>query len=93
RSENGLVEKMKVTGAWFKNKQQKLGRPLNLAATTIGAVSFFSGPQVNVIDLLGLTDKEIAHNPKLIPEISAGNYGWKERNYNADYVLSRDPDV
>lgn len=92
RSENGLVEKMKVTGAWFKNKQMKLGRPLNLAATTIGAVSFFSGPQVNVIDLLGLTDKEIAHNPKLIPEISAGNYGWKERNYNADYVLSRDPD-
>ncbi len=92
RSENGLVEKMKVSGAWFKNKQLKLGRPLNLAATTIGAVSFFSGSQVNVIDLLGLTDKEIAHNPKLIPEISAGNYGWKERNYNADYVLSRDPD-
>ncbi len=92
QSENGLVEKMKNTGAWFKSKQFELGRPLNLAATTIGAVSYFAGPNVNVIDLLGLTDREIAHNPKIIPEISAGNIGWKERNYNADYVMSRKPD-
>ncbi len=92
RTENGLVDKMKISGAWFKTKQQQLGRPMNLAATTIGAVSYFAGPQVNVIDLLGLTDKEIAHNPKIIPEISEGEYGWKERKYNADYVMSRDPD-
>lgn len=92
QSENGLVDKMKNTGAWFKNRQVELGRPLNLAATTIGAVSYFAGPNVNVIDILGLTDKEIAHNPKIIPEISAGNIGWKERNYNADYVMSRKPD-
>jgi len=92
QSENGLVEKMKVTGNWFKTKQQDLGRPMTLAATTIGAVSYFAGQNVNVIDLLGLTDKEIAHNPKIIPEISAGDIGWKERNYNADYVMSRDPD-
>ncbi len=91
-SENGLVEKMKVTGTWFGNKQKELGRPLNLAATTIGAVSYFAGSQVNVIDLLGLTDKEIAHNPKIIKEISENEIGWKERNYNADYVMSRDPD-
>ncbi|MEO8447750.1 MAG: tetratricopeptide repeat protein [bacterium] len=91
-SENGLVDKMKISGNWFKSKQQLLGRPLTLAATTIGAVSYFAGSDVNVIDLLGLTDKEIAHNPKLIPEISAGEYGWKERKYNADYVMSRDPD-
>ncbi|MBS1518052.1 MAG: tetratricopeptide repeat protein [Bacteroidetes bacterium] len=92
QSENGLVDKMKSTGNWFKVKQQSLGRPMTLAATTIGAVSYFAGPNVNVIDLLGLTDKEIAHNPKIIPEISAGEIGWKERNYNADYVMSRDPD-
>ena len=91
-SENGLVEKMKVTGTWFGNKQKELDRPLNLAATTIGAVSYFAGSQVNVIDLLGLTDKEIAHNPKIIKEISENEIGWKERNYNADYVMSRDPD-
>jgi tetratricopeptide (TPR) repeat protein len=91
-SENGLVDKMKITGTWFGKKQQELGRPLNLAATTIGAVSYFAGPNVNVIDLLGLTDREIAHNPKIIKEISENEIGWKERNYNADYVMSRDPD-
>jgi tetratricopeptide (TPR) repeat protein len=43
--------------------------------------------------MLGLTDKEVAHNPKPIPEISANSeIGWKERNYNVDYVLSRKPD-
>lgn len=92
QSENGLVDKMKISGNWFKTKQQQSGKPMTIAATTIGAVSYFAGSDVSVIDLLGLTDKEIAHNPKLIPEISAGEYGWKERNYNADYVMSRDPE-
>jgi len=92
QGENGLVDKMKFAGSWFKNKQQQLGRPLNLGATTIGAVSYFAGSNVTVIDLLGLTDKEIAHNPKIIHEISELTIGWKERNYNADYVMSRDPD-
>lgn len=92
QGENGLVNKMKIAGNWFKNKQQLLGRPMNLAATTIGAVSYYAGSNVNVIDLLGLTDEEVAHNPKIIPEISEQSIGWKERNYNADYIMSRDPD-
>ncbi|MBK8551514.1 MAG: hypothetical protein IPL53_10830 [Ignavibacteria bacterium] len=92
QTENGLVSKMKSTGAWFKNKQLELGRPMNLAATTIGAVSFFAGPKVNVIDMLGLTDKEVAHNPKYVKEISELTLGWKERKYNADYIMSRQPD-
>ena len=92
QSENGLVDKMKIAGNWFKTKQQQLGRPLNLAATTIGSVSYFAGSEVNVIDLLGLTDKEIAHNPQIIPEISNQSIGWKERNYNAGYVMGRKPD-
>ncbi|MFI5212155.1 MAG: tetratricopeptide repeat protein, partial [Ignavibacteria bacterium] len=88
--EKGLVEKMKITGTWLKNKQQT-GRPLVVAATTIGAVSYYS--EVVLIDMLGLTDKEIAHNPKPIPEISSREVGWRERNYNVDYVLSRKPDL
>ncbi len=28
----------------------------------------------------------------MIPEISDLATGWKERNYNADYVMSKDPD-
>lgn len=89
--EKGLVEKMKLTGLWLKAKQAEMGRPLILAATTIGALSYYS--EVVVIDMIGLTDAEIAHNPKIIPEVSQYNRtGWKERNYNVDYVLSRKPD-
>ena len=89
-TENGLVEKMKLAGAWFNKKQTQLGRPLVLAATTIGAVSYFS--DVVVIDMLGLTDETIAHKPLQVPEVSALPLNWKERKYNAEYVLSRKPD-
>lgn len=89
--ENGLVDKMKLSASWFKAKQTAAGRPLVVAATTIGAISYFS--EVTLIDMLGLTDKEIAHNPKPIPEISANSeIGWKERHYNVDYIMSRKPD-
>ncbi|MBS1516214.1 MAG: hypothetical protein JSS63_14350 [Bacteroidetes bacterium] len=89
-TENGLVEKMKSAGLWFKNKQTQLGRPLVLAATTIGAVSYFS--DVIVIDNLGLTDETIAHKPQHIPEVDSLVLNWKERRYNPEYVLSRKPD-
>lgn len=89
--ENGLVEKMKISGGWLKSKSKESGRTLTVAATTIGAISYFS--EVNLIDMLGLTDKTIAHEPSPIDEISAkSEIGWKERNYNVDYVLSRKPD-
>lgn len=89
--ENGLVDKMKISGTWLKTKSVEAGKPLTVAATTIGAISYYS--DVILIDMLGLTDKEIAHNPQPIPEISANaEIGWKERNYNVNYVLSRKPD-
>ncbi len=81
---------MKLAGAWFNKKQTELGRPLVLAATTIGAVSYFS--DVIVIDMLGLTDETIAHKPLQVPEVSALPLNWKERKYNAEYVLYRKPD-
>ncbi|MEO8513598.1 MAG: hypothetical protein ABI543_08565 [Ignavibacteria bacterium] len=88
--EKGLVDKMKISGNWLKNKQSQAGRQLTVGATTIGAISYYS--EVTLIDMLGLTDKEIAHNPLPIPEISSKNVGWRERNYNVEYVLSRKPD-
>lgn len=90
--ENGLVGKMKIAGEWFKNKQKEKGAVLNVGATTIGALSYYAGDLVNIIDMLGLTDLEVAHNPQPIPEISEGYVGWKERNYNVEYMMSRDPD-
>ncbi|HMQ79457.1 MAG TPA: hypothetical protein PKE39_11980 [Ignavibacteria bacterium] len=88
--EKGLVEKMKITAGWLKNKQTQSGKPLTVAATTIGAISYYS--EVTLIDMLGLTDKEVAHNPKPIPEISSKDVGWRERNYNVEYIMSRKPD-
>lgn len=88
--EKGLVEKMKGTAGWLKNKQTQNGKPLTVAATTIGAISYYS--DVILIDMLGLTDKEVAHNPKPIPEISSKDVGWRERNYNVEYIMSRKPD-
>lgn len=88
--ESGLVKKMTIAGGWLKEKQTQAGRPLVVAATTIGAVSYYS--DVTLIDMLGLTDKEVAHNPQPIDELMYGDIGWKERNYNVPYILSRKPD-
>lgn len=89
--ENGLVDKMKLTAQWLKDKQIQSGRKLTVAASTIGAISYYS--DVTLIDMLGLTDSEIAHNPKLIPEISENTeIGWRERHYNVEYIMSRKPD-
>lgn len=88
--EKGLVEKMKLSAGWLKNKQVQSGKKLTVAATTIGAISYYS--EVTLIDMLGLTDKEVAQNPQPIPEISSKEVGWRERNYNVPYILSRKPD-
>ncbi len=88
--ETNLVQKMTASGKWFSAKQNIAGKPLTVAATTIGALSYYS--ESIVIDMLGLTDETIAHNPKPIEEISGEYTGWKERNYNVEYILSRKPD-
>ena len=85
-----LVKKMKGSADWLVKQQLLMKRKLVVAATTIGALSYYS--KVTIIDMLGLTDSEIAHNPKYIEEISGVHAGWKERKYNVDYVLSRNPD-
>lgn len=82
--ENGLVEKMKWYGLWIKSKSNP---NTVIAASTIGAISYYS--EVTLIDMLGLTDETIAHKPEKIFGLTSG---WKERNYNATYVLSRKPD-
>jgi len=60
----------------------------SLAVSTIGKVSYdLLGHRV--IDMLGLTDSTIARHPETIP----GNVStWRERNFNATYVLQQNPD-
>jgi len=68
--------------------RHSLGQGFTLAATTIGAVSYLT--DVTVIDMLGLTDRYIAKHPESVPGLAST---WKERTFNTEYVLSRDPDV
>jgi arabinofuranosyltransferase len=89
-SEDRLVIKMTGTANWISNYQISNGKKLTVAASTIGALSYYS--DAIIIDMLGLTDATIAHHPSPIQEISKSLTGWKEKNYNADYVLSRKPD-
>lgn len=87
--EIGLVSKMKIYADWVSKRNYH--KNIVVALSTIGAFSFYSNSIV--IDLVGLTDEYIAHHPK---EVEGINYElpvlWKERHYNADYVLSRKPD-
>jgi arabinofuranosyltransferase len=58
-----------------------------IAAVPIGAVAYYSG--LRTIDLLGLTDREIAHS--YIPELGSGHAGHEKHNSRS--VLSRRPDL
>jgi len=89
--EAGLVKKMKIYAEWVKEKSEHQERKLTVALSTIGAFSYFS--DAKVIDLVGLTDEYIAHNPKEVYGINDGlPVLWKERHYNAEYVLFQKPD-
>ncbi|HVP58319.1 MAG TPA: hypothetical protein VMU02_09490 [bacterium] len=83
--EVGLCSKM---AGYAEVLRHSFGDRFTLAASTIGAVSYFT--DVTVIDMLGLTDRYIAKHPETIPGLSSQ---WKERTFNSQYVLSRDPDV
>ncbi len=102
--ETGLVAKMKIYAETLREKKikslprvagGKAGKSkikaTSVAVSTIGAFSFYSGARV--IDLVGLTDEYIAHNPKEVKGIDEElPVIWKERHYNAGYVLSEKPD-
>jgi tetratricopeptide (TPR) repeat protein len=83
--EVGLYAKMV---GYSQSLRHSFGQGFTLAATTIGAVSYLT--DVTVIDMLGLTDRYIAKHPESIPGLAST---WKERTFNTEYVLSRDPDV
>lgn len=60
----------------------------SLATTTIGKVSYVLKGK-KIIDMLGLTDPEIAKNPEKIEGMETT---WKERNFNTKYLLEQRPD-
>lgn len=83
--ELGLIQKMTTIADYLRRVDD---RPFTLAVSTIGKVAY-DLPGRRVIDMLGLTDSTIARHPETIP----GNTStWRERNFNATYVLEQDPD-
>ncbi len=83
-TESAFVLNMRQTGEWLG---ENLPKDATIAITTIGAISYFSG--VRVIDMLGLTDYEVAHHPNMVPGLTDT---WRETQYNAESVLERRPD-
>ena len=79
------VDTMRDIGLWLKDR---LDPHEAIATTPIGAVSYFS--ERPVIDMLGLTDWEVAHRPMFVPGLEDT---WKEKKYNAPSVLRRRPTV
>jgi tetratricopeptide (TPR) repeat protein len=83
--------KGKIKGKSIIINKRKDVNEISVALSTIGSFSFYSGAKV--IDIVGLTDEFIAHNPKEVPGIDEElPVLWKERRYNAEYVFSKKPD-
>jgi tetratricopeptide (TPR) repeat protein len=85
-AERQLVDRMQFVAEYLG---RNYGPSFSLAATTIGSVSYYSGTDAKIIDMLGLTDKYISRHPEKFEGIAAT---WKERRYNTRYLLSLDPD-
>jgi tetratricopeptide (TPR) repeat protein len=89
--ESGLVKKMKIYASWVNHQIELNNRGMSVAMSTIGAFSYYSNARV--IDLVGLTDEYVAHYPKEVKGIDDDlPVLWKERHYNAEYILSKKPD-
>jgi arabinofuranosyltransferase len=84
KSEKILVEKMTF---WAESLNGFYGSNFTIAASTIGALSYYL--DAKVIDMLGLTDKYISRHPEKVPGMVSS---WKERRFNTQYLLSLDPD-
>lgn len=74
--------------AYAQRLTQCFGAHFTLSISTIGAISYLT--EATVIDMLGLTDPYIAKHPEKIPGVISI---WKEKNFNTQYLLSRNPDV
>jgi arabinofuranosyltransferase len=83
-AENGLLIKMRF---WAETLNRHYGANFTIAASTIGALSYYT--DARVIDMIGLTDKYIPRHPEQVPGIISG---WRERKFNTQYLLSQDPD-
>lgn len=85
-AEKGLIASMTALATSIR---QTDSTDFSAAASTIGIFGYELLGH-DVIDMLGLTDSIIARHPE---DLEAGmKTTWKERNFNAAYILTRAPD-
>jgi arabinofuranosyltransferase len=85
KSETQIVAKMRDAANVLKKTDKS---DFCIAASTIGRLGYeLFGHRV--IDMLGLTDSVVARHPESIAGMETT---WKERHFNATYILSADPD-
>lgn len=83
--ERGLIARMSAFARFFAaNEKIK-----SFSLSSIGAFSYYVGEKP-VYDMLGLTEPEIAKNPEQIEGLKST---WKEKRFNAGYILSKKPGV
>lgn len=82
REEIALAQAWAEVGRWLGTHVPKGS---TIALIPIGAMPYYSG--LRTLDLLGLTDREIARHGKVDP---AGRIGHQK--YDTEYVLTRRPD-
>jgi tetratricopeptide (TPR) repeat protein len=83
--ERGLIARMSGFGRFFAQDE----KAKSFSLSSIGAFSYYVGEKP-VYDMLGLTEPEIAKNPEQIEGLKST---WKEKRFNAGYILSKKPDV
>ncbi|MEW5807738.1 MAG: hypothetical protein AB1756_10400 [Acidobacteriota bacterium] len=83
RFEVDLAQRWSEFGKWL---HQHYNPDRTVALSTIGAISFYSG--LKAIDMVGLTDRHIAHRP-----IHTGGGYIGHEKYDNYYILRRAPDI
>lgn len=78
-------DKVRSIALWMK---ERLEPGALIASTSNGAIAWYSGHPI--LDMLGLTDAEVARSPQHIENLTDT---WKEKKYNAASVLDRRPAV
>lgn len=81
----GAFDKIRSVALWLKDR---VPPDETIASTSNGAIAWYS--ERPILDMLGLTDAEIARHPEPIENLSDT---WKEKKYNAASVLRRRPAV
>ncbi len=83
--ERGLIARMSDFARFFAAD----GKAKSFALSSIGAFSYYVGEKP-VFDMLGLTEPAVAKNPEAIEGLTST---WKEKRFNAGYILSKKPDI